>query len=365
MRRDRSWRRHGLDAVLVLLFAVTVLLVRQAFDASPSPARLTSVDPGPSEAPATVPTPTGTTGVPAPVAPKGLFLEVVDPNTAFRIAAGQECGTTAVSLERTRDGGRQWESRVTPLRRVGGVAFVTPTRGWAAGLGGTCRPEIYRTDDAGDTWAPVAYAGEEVVGLDATADGGWLLLRATGVTATGSRILRTTDSFATLRGVVDPCTEGPATAAPTAITALSGRSAVIACTATPRAEGQPRLLLTTANAGASWAELAGARRVGPDDGGRRDGLDGDGVLLGVEAGDASRVYALLRGAGCREGQLRRSADSGRNWTALPCVSAAQPVDSLLAAAFTAADDGWLVAARGPALVTLRTADGGRTWTAAG
>jgi photosystem II stability/assembly factor-like uncharacterized protein len=87
-------------------------------------------------------------------------LDVLNDKQAW-VLQNEPTGPTA-RLYRTTDGGRSWQV-VRRLAEYGKVAFVSPTRGWLAGL------RLLRTADGGRTWhlqplpAPRGYHGRLVL----------------------------------------------------------------------------------------------------------------------------------------------------------------------------------------------------------
>jgi photosystem II stability/assembly factor-like uncharacterized protein len=107
------------------------------------------------------------------VAGPGAVRRVDARHFFLAVGEGAAAGSSAQSLWRSDDGAQTWtfvsrtQSPSAPQRPgvlpfgcdKTGVAFATPTRGWAAGACAGGPAFLYRTDDGGKTWRPLRLAG--------------------------------------------------------------------------------------------------------------------------------------------------------------------------------------------------------------
>jgi photosystem II stability/assembly factor-like uncharacterized protein len=232
---------------------------------------------------------------------------------------GNACvpGAPDTNVERSVDGGADWATHPVPLTTVTSLTFAGTTA-TASGLGDDCKRAYAESRDGGVSWRAVTPPASVLTA------------------AAGPPFAPATDGC-----VANDV--GPAT-----LVAVSTENAAwLVC---QHADGGSRLLLRTRDTGKTWQRLAGRRA--------ETGLAGDGVVeqVGFVPGAG---WALIRDKRCAAGDLRMSADLGAHWETRPCVD----VDRVLAVAFGDAKRGVLVGVRGGTVVQLRTADGGRSWSA--
>jgi hypothetical protein len=353
-------RLRAADAGIAVLAVVTTALVGYALkgpdsvpaadadtvtttpslSASPSPAQSASA--APSTAPST---PAGTVGDDVAV--------VVRDSTLLAVDVTADCAASTVYARRSANAGVAWGRVAVPARSLRSVD-ARGGLGLASAYADGCAPLLLRTDNLGASWQPIANAPalRGVAVGDATH--AWAL--------SASEVVTSSDSGATWAKVSAPCARtrtqvGP----PKLIVAADAVTAWVLCAAAPVNGRQARLLLRTTNGGRSWDEMAGARSAALDDGGRRDGLDGTGVLTGLSFADRSTGVVLLRETACAAGDLLVSTDGGSMWKPVPCVASVAKLLSVRA--LTATE--WLALGRlvTGELVTLRTANAGALWTA--
>jgi hypothetical protein len=248
----------------------------------------------------------------------------------------------------------QWST--LPLAEVESIDRVSAGTVHVSGLDAQCRRINGVTTDGGRTWARATGFDklDRVDHVDATV--------AWGIGGGDhSQVVRTRDGGRTFEPVSFPC---PAdVAAPRLVTAVSADAAWVVCAGPHRRGQQARLLYGTADGGASWTELAGARRTAARAGGP-DGLDGDGELRAVGFSSVRDGWAGVATPTCGVGELRVTADSGRTWQRLACpTSHGVALDRAFATSFRDATRGIVVGVRDGVAAAFETTDGGRTWRA--
>jgi photosystem II stability/assembly factor-like uncharacterized protein len=263
-----------------------------------------------------------------------------------------DCAKENVYARRSDNVGAAWGRVAVPARSLRSIDSRDGLT-LASAHGDGCTALLLRSEDLGASWQPIADAPafRAVVVGDATH--AWAL--------SGSEVMTSADAGATWKKAGTPCARtrtqvGPATS----LIAADAMTAWILCAGAPKDGRQARLLLRSTDGGVTWDEMAGARTTAVDDGGRKDGLDGVGVAAALTFADAKAGLALLRETPCVAGGLLRTADAGSTWTPAPCV---ESVAKLLSVRPISASE-WVAVGRvdGGGLVTLRSTDGGTTWS---
>jgi hypothetical protein len=217
---------------------------------------------------------------------------------------------------------------------------LSGSNGLALGLDAACKPASATSADGGRTWRRVTLPADTIA-ADLAADVVWSL---------GVRTVRR-GPVTQPHGMGNGCATNAA-GAPSLVSATSADTAWLLC---QDAAGGQRLLIRTYDGTKTWRRLAGRR---PE-----TGLAGDGVVAAMDFANASLGWTLFRGAGCAEGELRVTTTGGEGWTTLPCpAESAGSVTEVLAVTFLDPRNAVAVAVADGASRTLRSADGGRTWT---
>ncbi|MEP7083192.1 MAG: YCF48-related protein [Betaproteobacteria bacterium] len=192
-----------------------------------------------------------------------------------------------------------------------GVAFPTPTTGYACGING----KIIKTVNGGASWSPLATGVSRFIrDLSFSAEGTGIAVGESGL------ILRSDNGNSWV-----PQTSGT-TQHLVHVHLLDGMNAM--------ASGQGGVLLKTANGGASWTPMNSGTTV---------------ELPGVFMLDVNVAYAVGFG-----GTIRVTRDGGSTWT----PQASGVANDLRSVAFADAFNGWAVGLGG---TILRTTNGGETW----
>ncbi len=354
--RDRSrWGRIVLNlAVLALAgWAVRHLVIALTIEKAPPAAvvgaprprvTISGLLPVPSESSVTGVRPTG------PPPPDTWLLDVVNDDVVYRAPVDLSCVRPAPALLATANAGRSWLRLDVPLIGLTAMSFADARHGTVVGWTKNCKVGAWNTSDAGASWHPIASPARPVIDLDlVTENDGWA------VTRIPAGIARVTGGGTSLTPTSTPC--GGTASPPRRVVAVSTSEAIVTCEGDVTSAGQARGVYRTTNGGASWTAMTrSARGVAPG----ADGLGGAGRLLSLDRVGDELLVAISKG-GCPEGELRRSRDGGRTWTATPCVSAEIEHDGWLGVGFSTAGRGFGLVAWGSQLRGLVTADGGATW----
>jgi photosystem II stability/assembly factor-like uncharacterized protein len=126
-----------------------------------------------------------------------VYLDFVDPNTGWITLKLQSSSNFSLGrLFATRDGGRTWEERTTPLGEA--VEFLDVDRGWVAG--GPAGDQFFRSVDGGRTWQsqdlPRPDSGQTEIGLPVFEDKVSGALSLVQMDKDGSRLLMFTTADA-------------------------------------------------------------------------------------------------------------------------------------------------------------------------
>lgn len=126
-----------------------------------------------------------------------VYLDFVDPNTGWITLKLQSSSNFSLGrLFATRDGGRTWEERTTPLGEA--VEFLDVDRGWVAG--GPAGDQFFRSVDGGRTWQsqdlPRPDSGQTEIGLPVFEDKVSGALSLVQMDKNGSRLLMFTTADA-------------------------------------------------------------------------------------------------------------------------------------------------------------------------
>jgi hypothetical protein len=242
---------------------------------------------------------------------------------------------------RSTDGGASWTTGATPLAVVDALSLAG-ANGLALGRDAACEPASATTADGGRTWHRTTLP-TDTIAADLAADVVWSL---------GVRTVRR-GPLTQPHGVGNGCATSAA-GSPSLVSATSADTAWLLC---QDAAGGGRLLIRTYDGTKTWRRLAGRRA--------ETGLAGDGVVVAMDFVTGSLGWALIRGAGCAEGELRLTTTGGEGWTTLPCLAqSVAGVTEILAVTLLNARTALAVALTDGRTRLLRSSDGGRAWTLA-
>jgi hypothetical protein len=294
---------------------------------------------------------------PAPASPpgQGTLAQVGDP--MWRWLGPSECtpAADAVPIERSSNG--TWLGADVPLVTVDSLSFANADEGIAVGTSSNCARATAVTRDGGQTWVLSAPSPPMLDGV--LTDNGVAFGVTRGAQSGETLVARYTlvdGRLAPGSGVdgspVDgsPCdaTDG----VPTLVAAYSASTVLLLCQQGP---SNGRLLARSVSGGQFWDRLTDNRPL--------TGLDGSGTFTRLRVAGTSDVWVVMQGAGCPEGEIRRSINSGQVFEPLPCPSSTADVSEVFDLAFSDADNGTLLGLDGNrAPVMLTTSDGGQTWT---
>ena len=198
-----------------------------------------------------------------------LLMDMSDDGYVIRAFRGACTATTSATIQVSGDSGRSWrtvDSAATVVTRVearegGEISYVS------ADL--KCQPAQHDSTDGGLTWHPGSAAGT------------WAL-----------------DGDSTATSVLAPSGRYQVDCVPKALAAVDAKHAVVDC-----ADGAIR---STEDGGAHWRTVS-------------ELID----VAGISFVDAAHGYVLATQPGCLASVLR-TADSGRSWKQIACVSGGWP-----------------------------------------
>jgi hypothetical protein len=229
-------------------------------------------------------------------------------------------GYICTSIVQTDNTGQSWQGVHAPdtgspsgATGVGGIRFLNDTYGWAFG------PELWATDDAGNTWTQVGTNGARVTDLE-TSGGRAYALFATCSTPSGgsasgfaadctSYTLMTTTAGSGTWTPVGPATTGLANggAATSAVLQLTGTNGYLLA---------PDGALYSGAIGGTWSQM-GTSLCKPGTT-QANGLPGAAQLA---LASSTEVWIACNGTSASEPPLMvTSANGGRSWTQLPAGS---------------------------------------------
>jgi photosystem II stability/assembly factor-like uncharacterized protein len=296
-----------------------------------------------------------------PMVPAGLF-DVASAGGSAGIATGQTCdavgagftgfSTCSASIAATT-GRLTWTAGTTPPSAsnayLDGVAFPTPTTGWAVGnctFGGTCAPVILMTANAGATWSSQTVPGGVTDLNDVSFAGGssgW---------SVGSDC-STSPCAAAILATIDAGTTWNTQSVPSGVADLTGVAAVNSTTAW--AVGTDinfgSVILGTSNGGTTWTPetIPNATMTQLEDVSFANALDGWAV------GQSCSMTAC-------GGVILATADGGSTWSPQTQPTAlAGKFATFYGVDFVNAMDGWAVGQDTTGAVILSTANGGSSW----
>lgn len=287
----------------------------------------------------------GTTAAGGTAAPGALaFLDV---------AKGY--ATSAGRIFQTLDGGVSWREVAGDPRAIAALLFADAQHGFAVGQNGL----LLRTDDGGATWAakPVGFPDQSFTAIRCSGTQLCLL-----TTASGTRLVRTTDAGETPGTAVTPATDpihAAAFASPTRVAAGGANGTTVVsddagerfAAVGGRLSGRYEAIRTGGEPGTAFAPGAGGALAKTTDGGRTwttGDVPTSADLLDVSFPTASVGYALDR-----DGGLFRTGNGGGSWKALGTGSTRRPRAVL-------APDASVVLVVGP-VGMRRSADAGETF----
>jgi photosystem II stability/assembly factor-like uncharacterized protein len=255
---------------------------------------------------APTPMPTGTEPAHGPAGPSLAALAMLDARHALAgggLPNGADSGTnpTEGTIWRTDDAGTTW----APTGYAGSPVLALAARGdvvWAATgcLDGDCAARILVSRDRGASWS--AGADRLVTGLSPIdADHGWAA--AGQFTPAGGALLHTSDGGATWARVGVPCPFGGVSV----VSFVTDRHGWVGCSETLGAGQEFKAVLETSDAGRTWAVRSAA---GPD---RSVGAITSSDYLAGLAMRPSGIGLIWMG----RGTTIRSADGGRHWESIP------------------------------------------------
>jgi hypothetical protein len=224
------------------------------------------------------------------------------------------------SIATTDDAGQSWQGVRAPdtgapsgKNGVGGIRFLNDAQGWAFG------PELWATDDGGDTWSQVGTNGARVTDLE-TSGGRAYALFATCSTPSGgsaSDFASGCTSYTLMTATADSDTwtqVGPAT------TGLAdggaATSAVLQLTGTTGYLLAPDGALYSGSIGGTWSQVGTSIcKPGPA---QANGLPSAAQLA---LADSTELWIACNGASVSDPPVMvTSTDGGRSWTQLPAGS---------------------------------------------
>jgi len=135
--------------------------------------------------------------------PFRFMLADVQPVTAHTWVASARSESGAIRLRRTDSDGATWRAVRTP-RRTSIVRFATPSLGFAGARGFPChhRSQLWRTEDGGATWSPLAgTCGPDYVDIDTVTERLLVTAQTYGYESPGNIIRRSRDGGASWRTV--------------------------------------------------------------------------------------------------------------------------------------------------------------------
>jgi photosystem II stability/assembly factor-like uncharacterized protein len=297
-------RRFLLLAGIVLIDVTLVALALRPHSADDTADTVSAASAEPSPSASADPV----AGASPPTPERALLADMADAS-AMRVLADGACDAGGVVAEFSTDGGGRWAPVDLPVQTVLRVRITGPESAAVVGAGEDCRPAVYQTENAGETWSS-----------------------AGSVAGTWHRYgPAETRVHAPEGNVESPCADGGRL---TDLAPSSLSTATVLCS-----DGG---IHRTGDGGAEWdrrGELAGA------------------VALNQSA-EGTLVAAVTGRAGCAGIGVQTSSDGGRRWETAACVADARARDGV-ALTFSDADTGLLVAGA----ATFRTTDGGATWVA--
>jgi hypothetical protein len=258
----------------------------------------------------------------------------------------------------TADGGETWSKRLTGTGPLDAVAVVGSTTVLAAtACDANARPDcvagLFRSGSAGSGWARLSDAPLTFLSFPSATIGWGIAARIETTRGPGGDLVRSTDGGRTWH--VQPTSCPATTGLPIAVSFPDPEHGWMACNATAGAGNATKAILETANGGATWTVTASAPVPGH---GKDVGQIGTSGYLAGLAMAADGVGMAWMGRGVTV----RTADGGRTWVNMPPgewdVRDAN-------AGWALNDHDWLLyvwngAGDQPALEA--THDGGRTWS---
>jgi photosystem II stability/assembly factor-like uncharacterized protein len=316
------------------------------------------------------------------VAVLGLVLALVAAVVGLQVSGG---GTNRPPARAAHGGAPRVYAGPGPNTGAGLAGFTPPAVEvmgqadrqlvWAAGIGG-----LYLTSDGGAHWRTVTppnlahqYVAERVITLEAVGqDDLWLVLydvpglvpysASQDGSDRGEGIDRSTDggrtwTFSTLPGCIQLC-------GPTALSFVDANHGVAVVSADDgNPHGQPALLFTTADGGASWRQVATPPDLGAV---AMDGPAPDEKLVFTSARDGWAVSGPLEGPDATTsnagGVVYRTTDGGTTWSTAPGL----PSGAMTLPTFFGPEDGVVLRDPEPPSKVQPSAyvthDGGATWS---
>lgn len=249
-----------------------------------------------------------------------------------------------------------WTPIEVPLAEVRRLsAAVDGSLVVAVGVDAGCRSRYTVSSDGGFTWqeppTPAVTVSGEIVDASAGAAGAlWVLVAP----ETGTPVVYI--GTAGRLGLPRTAACQPGAGEPAFLSAVDSLNGTILCqTVNPLRQSQ----LRTGDGGRTWTVASG---TGPS-AVTSPAILKDGPVLAFGMPDGRSGYAMVEGLStCKARELAATADGGTTWTRVGCFRSLASVDRALAVALDPIGHGLLVGTRGEGLVTLRTLDGGRTWS---
>ena len=248
------------------------------------------------------------------------------------------------SIARTNDAGVNWQGGPAPNTKgpsgatgVGGVRFLNSTYGWAFG------PELWATQDDGNTWTQVKTNGQRVTDLE-TSDGRAYALFATCSTPSGissPTFAEDCTSYTLMTATAGSNDWTPVSGLPTGLT-YGGKptSAVLALTGSNGYLEAPDGTLYSGPIGGTWSN-AGTLPCKPGYSPQADGLPGNGLLALT---NPTQLAIACNGiSGTSPINVWTSENGGQHWSRLPGASWSDVTgDFGFATSLAAAPNGTLV-----------------------